>query len=101
MAGLIGGAMLNATQVSLGRGIAAVVICAVCFSLLGGMAGYLIGAFAPGYYRGVFANGSDPSFDPVQVGIGQGVTQGLVGGVFVGLIIVALAAWHDARVGRR
>jgi len=47
-----------------------------------------LGKFAPGYSRGVFANGNSPTLDPVQVGLGLGITQGLVGGAIIGLLIV-------------
>lgn len=74
-------------------------------TLLGGIAGASIGSFLgrtmPGYYRGVFVTGSDPAFDPVAVGFGQGLTQGLAGGAAVGICLVAIVAWHDVRVSTR
>ncbi|MFZ5830145.1 MAG: hypothetical protein ACOY3P_08655, partial [Planctomycetota bacterium] len=44
-----------------------------------------------------FTNGHEPGFDPVSVGIGQGLTQGTVGGMLVGLVIVALLCWREVR----
>ena len=70
--------------------------------LLGGLIGTLIGAalgaFIPGYYRAVFRNGSAPDFDPIAVGIGQGLTQGVAFGGIVGIILVALFYWHRSRL---
>jgi hypothetical protein len=86
---------------SISRAVTTVVACSLIFSLLGGAAGYLLGKLMPGYYRGIFHGGASPYFDPVQVGLGPGVTQGLAGGAVIGLLIVALVAWHDARSGRR
>lgn len=69
--------------------------------LLGGLLGLLIGAglgsFAPGNYRSVFSHGSDPGFDPLAVGIGQGLTQGVVFGGFLGLAVVGMFHWLGAK----
>ncbi|QDV27578.1 hypothetical protein Q31a_59700 [Aureliella helgolandensis] len=65
---------------------------------VGGVLGLLVGAglgtFAPGYYRSVFAGGTSPTFDPVAVGIGQGLTQGIVFGGLIGLALVAMFYWY-------
>ena len=70
-------------------------------AFLGGLCGLGIGAalgsFVPGYYRSVFSNGADTSFDPVAVGIGQGLTQGVVGGGTIGLALVAMFYWYRLR----
>ena len=70
-------------------------------ALVGGVVGMGIGAalgtFVPGYYRSVFVGGYDPHFDPVAVGIGQGLTQGVMFGGLVGLALVALFYWHRSR----
>ena len=68
--------------------IVCTLVSAVVFALLGSGVGFLLGRFNPEYYRGVFRNGDSPDFDPIAVGIGQGATQGLVGGILVGLIVV-------------
>jgi hypothetical protein len=70
-----------------------------------GVAGLLIGlalgTLVPGYYRSVFAGGDRPSFDPVAVGIGQGLTQGVVVGLFVGVALVAVHYWYRLRAERQ
>ncbi|MEO2032148.1 MAG: hypothetical protein ABGZ35_08685 [Planctomycetaceae bacterium] len=63
--------------------------------------GAAIGSFVPGYYRSVFTRGGDPNFDPVAVGIGQGLTQGVVFGGITGLSLVALFYWYRSRVARQ
>jgi hypothetical protein len=85
---------------SLGRAITAVFVCTLLFSGLGGAAGFLLGKLMPGYYRAVFRSGDAPFFDPVQVGLGLGVTQGMVAGAVIGLALVGLVAWHAARSNR-
>ena len=71
-------------------------------SLIGGVTGLLLGAVLgtvlPGYYRSVFWNGESPNFDPLAVGIGQGLTQGVVFGGVVGMVLVAIFYWHRSRM---
>lgn len=63
--------------------------------------GYLLGRHAPAYYRSVFAGGDSPGFDPVQVGFGLGLTQGLIAGHIVGSVVVlAVAASEFRRSGK-
>ena len=73
-------------------------------SILGGLIGMGIGAalgsFVPGYYRSVFARGTHPGFDPVAVGVGQGLTQGIAFGGIVGLVLVGLFYWYRLRSAR-
>jgi hypothetical protein len=64
---------------------------------LGCLGGYLLGTYNPAYYRGVFAGGQRPEFDPVAVGIGLGLSQWAAGGLVVGVILVFVLTWHDLR----
>ncbi len=59
--------------------------------------GAALGTFVPGYYRSVFSNGDNPSFDPVAVGIGQGLTQGVGTGLAVGIALLAVHYWRQTR----
>lgn len=68
---------------------------------LGAGLGGLLGKIAPGYYRGIFGHPSDDSFNPLQVGLGLGLTQGLIFGVVVGLAMAAIVAWHDVKTRTR
>lgn len=77
---------------SVTRGVAIIVVCGACFGAAGGLLGFTLGVVAPAYYRGVFRAGDDPGFEPVQVGLGLGVTQGLICGVFIGSVVVLAAA---------
>ena len=69
--------------------------------LLGALLGAALGSFSPGYYRSVFSNGDSPNFDPVAVGIGLGLTQGVVFGTLVGLALVAMFYWYRSRSQRQ
>jgi hypothetical protein len=85
---------------SIPKAIATIVGCTVLLAGIGASFGYALGAFAPGYYRSVFRAGREPDFDPVDVGVGLGVTQGMTWGVVVGLAVVALLCWRERRCGR-
>jgi hypothetical protein len=65
--------------------------------LIGLGIGAALGTFVPGYYRSVFSRGNDPNFDPIAVGIGQGLTQGVVFGGVIGLLLVAMFYWYRSR----
>ncbi|WP_020472973.1 hypothetical protein [Zavarzinella formosa] len=78
--------------------IATIIGCTLLLAMIGGGIGYGLGVIAPGYYRGVFSKGREPGFDPVSVGLGQGLTQGTAGGVVVGLAVVALLCWREVRL---
>lgn len=78
--------------------LATVFVSAMLGGLLGLLIGLALGSLVPGYYRSVFANGNEEFFDPVAVGIGQGLTQGVVFGGVVGLVLVALFYWRRSRL---
>lgn len=69
----------------------------VTFASVGGVIGATLGTVAPDYYRSVFRDGHAANFNPFQVGIGLGVTQGLACGVAMALGVLALLAWRDHR----
>jgi F0F1-type ATP synthase assembly protein I len=70
------------------KAVLAVLTCTIAGALFGAGIGYMLGRFAPAYYRSVFRNGNAPGFDPVQVGTGLGMTQGVALGFIAGIIIV-------------
>ncbi len=77
--------------------MATVFVSAFVGGIMGTGIGVALGSLVPEYYRSVFPRGDDPTFDPVAVGIGQGLTQGVVFGGIVGLVIVALYYWYRLR----
>lgn len=77
---------------SVARSLFVVVVCGMGFGAAGGLLGLTLGVGAPAYYRGVFSVGADPGFRPIQVGLGLGVTQGVICGLFIGSVIVLAAA---------
>lgn len=77
---------------SVARGVAIIVACGACFGAVGGLLGFTLGVGAPAYYRGVFRAATDPDFNPMQVGLGLGVTQGLICGLVIGSVVVLAVA---------
>ena len=80
------------------RGFAITIASGIAFALLGAGAGFLLGTLAPDYYRTVFRIPPDVSIDPAQAGLGLGLTQGLVGGLGIGLVIVMSVAWYNSKI---
>jgi hypothetical protein len=76
------------------RAFATVLLCGVGFAVVGTAVGCALGIFLPGYYRGMLIGGRHPDFDPVDVGIGLGCSQGLILGVLVGAAAVIASIWH-------
>ncbi len=77
-----------------------VLVWGIIFACFGSAIGAAIGSVAPGYYQSIFRNGHSPEFNPIQVGIGLGATQGVVSGVAVSIVVLALLAWRDIRSAR-
>ena len=59
--------------------------------VFGGLLGFILGALVPKYYRSVVFNGNDPNFDPVSFGVGQGMIQGAIVGLFAGIAILGVS----------
>jgi hypothetical protein len=85
---------------TLRRAVMTVFICVLISGEVGAAAGYLLGRFNPGYYRSTAPALRDANFDPVSFGVGMGLTQGLAGGVFAGLALVAILCWREVKLNR-
>lgn len=77
------------------RDILGVFTCSVFGGLIGLGLGAALGYFLPSYYRSVFANGDSATFDPLSVGIGQGLTQGIALGACIGVAILLGNYWFE------
>ncbi len=83
------------------RGFLITITSCLGFSGLGALAGYVLAVMAPDYYRTVFDVPPNAVFNPVQVGLGLGLTQGATAGLLVGVVIVITVAWYDSRIEQR
>jgi len=73
------------------RALATVTLMAILFSVVGGVIGYRIGVVYPDYYRLSFDSGK--FFEPTEVGLGLGVSQGLGLGLLVGGTVVVISGF--------
>src|SRR5262245_39308220 len=79
------------------RGLGIVFFTALVCGLVGAGVGWVLGAYAPNYYRVVFGLRPGDPFAPVELGVGLGVTQGLIAGLLVGCVVVLSVAWYNSR----
>jgi hypothetical protein len=79
------------------RGFAIIVASGVCFAVAGGGIGHALARIVPDYYHAVFRGVEDPDFDPVPVGLGLGIAQGLIARLVVGSIVVLAVAMSGLR----
>ena len=77
--------------------ITTVIKSTLALALAGGVIGIGLGVVSPGYYRTLFAHGHDPSFDPVAVGSGLGLTSEPA---FSGIALNPDFVWIDILRGR-
>jgi hypothetical protein len=77
-----------------GRAAAVIAGCAAVGAVGGGLVGLAVGWLVPEYYGG----GRRPGISPTDVGLGLGASQGVVGGVIGGGVLVLASAWWRSRV---
>lgn len=65
--------------------------------VIGTAAGYAIGRHFPDALRAQFRSMREDGLDPVHVGVGIGLPQGMMLGALAGVAVVAVLAWHSAR----
>lgn len=82
---------------TLARALLFVIGTAIAFGVIGAVLGWGIGAFLPDAYRAWCTWGPDPSFSPIEFGIGIGLVQGLIAGLAVGVVLVAIVTWYRVR----
>jgi hypothetical protein len=79
------------------RGILLIAACTTCFAVCGGMIATVLNSLLPGYYPGVFPEAGGDRKAAI-IGILTGNTQGLLLGVFVGVVMaVGLACVRQLR----
>jgi len=79
------------------RGFLITIGSGVGFAVLGGLLGLGLGKFIPDYFHFVFRVPREADLDPAHAGLGLGATQGLCGGLFIGLVIVVAVVWSKSR----
>ncbi|HZH98258.1 MAG TPA: hypothetical protein VEX38_04750 [Fimbriimonadaceae bacterium] len=80
---------------------------AVAFTSVGGVIGALLGwwmgAYLPDFYRATIREYSDIGrpFDPVQIGVGFGLAQGLIMGFVLACVVLIASAIYSRRPENR
>lgn len=69
---------------------------AVC-AVGGALIGWSLGKFSPAYYYNVFPPRQGVPYDPVAIGFGLGLTQGVFAGLVVGCVLVLAGALLQLR----
>jgi hypothetical protein len=73
---------------------------ALAAGLFGAGVGFLLGRFAPGFYRTTIPSVARLGVDPVEVGVGLGFSQGLILGAILAVIVALIAAWRERNTSR-
>jgi len=79
------------------KALSIVLVATLAFAAIGTVIGVGLGTLCPDYYRTVFRGGDSPNFNPIQVGIGLGITQGVAAGAVIGIVILGVLVWAEAR----
>ena len=83
------------------KALSTVVGTALGFGAAGTAIGVFLGKVAPGFFRQMLPLRDPASFNPQQVGIGLGLTNGLGWGLVIGVLLVAIIAWKETRLTRK
>lgn len=93
------GVLANQLNGLLWRAVFTIVGAMVLLAILGAGAGWLVGVLAPGYYEAMFSRvAGQPGFQPTQIGLGLGMSQGAGVGFLVGSVAVVSVAWYRSRL---
>ena len=83
------------------KALATVVGTAVGFGVCGIGIGAFLGRITPSFFRQMLPLRDPASFNPVELGIGLGLTNGLGWGLAIGVLLVAILAWRETRLARK
>lgn len=85
------GRMLQYPQcMSAKRMVQVVSLLTVAGAAIGGLLGLLFGLLLPDFYLTTVGPGN-----PVQIGLGFGIAQGIMMGFILGCLVIIIVAWRD------
>lgn len=82
------------------KALATVVATAVVFGVCGTGIGMFLGKMAPSFLQHAVRATAGEALDPMELGIGLGLTNGLTWGLVIGILTVAILAWKESRFAR-
>ena len=82
------------------KALATVVGTAVGFGIAGTGIGAFLGNFTPAFFRNVLPFRDPETFDPMELGVGLGLVNGLIWGMVIGILIVAILSWKEVRLAQ-
>lgn len=83
------------------KALATVVGTAVGFGIAGTTIGAFLGKYTPGLFLSLLPYRDSEVFDPMEVGIGLGLVNGLAWGIVIGILVVAILSWREVRLSQR
>ena len=83
------------------KALATVVGTAIGFGIVGTGIGAFLGSFAPGFFRHLFPLRDLENFEPLELGIGLGLVNGLAWGLATGVLVVGVVSWRETRISRK
>lgn len=91
---------MEESQVTLFKAIGTVMATSIGFGVAGTGIGAILGMIAPGLFL-LLPIPDVEALDPVELGMGLGLFNGVTWGLVVGVIVVAIFAWKEARLSRK
>ena len=88
------------TRLTVVKAVATVVATSIGFGIAGAGIGAILGQFTPGFFR-LLPIPDVEYIDPLELGIGLGLFNGVTWGLVVGVLVVFIVAWKESRVSRK
>ena len=74
-----------------------IITTAIMFGAMGGLVGWVLAILLPGYFRNVYDAMDSEIW---QVGVGLGISRGLICGVLIGCSVLVATAWYRSRMAK-
>ena len=82
------------------KALATVVGTSIGFGIVGIGIGAFLGSFTPSFFR-LFLLRDLEEFNPLEIGIGLGLVNGLTWGLVIGVLVVGIVSWRETRMSRK
>lgn len=83
------------------KAISTVVATSLGFGIIGSAIGAFLGRFTPGFFTQLLPLRDIENFNPVEFGVGMGLVNGLTWGLVIGVLIVGIISWKEARMRKQ